>query len=129
MIERLLITAVLALLASGIFWGVRQWHTQRITRVSKPDSQPVLLYFRSDTCAMCETQWRYLEQLSQTENGRIRIQKIDTDQHPEEAARYGVFTLPTTILLTPDGTVQTINYGLTTPKKLAQQLAMAQHLA
>jgi thioredoxin-like negative regulator of GroEL len=68
-------------------------------------------------------QARYLEQLGQAWVGRLSIQKVDADTEPEEAARYGVFTLPTTILVDEAGVVRQINYGLTHTSRLSQQVA------
>lgn len=95
---------------------------QRLGRV-EGQMQPMLLYFRSDQCAPCVTQARYLEQLEQSWNGRVTIQKIDTDAQPEKAHQYGVFTLPTTILVDNVGQIRQINYGLTNVQKLSQQLS------
>lgn len=82
-----------------------------------------ILYFASDSCAACPSQARYLEQLlSQWPDG-LAIQKIDTAVEPETAVKYGVFTLPTTILIDQQGDVREINYGLTHTHKLNQQVA------
>jgi hypothetical protein len=48
---------------------------------------------------------------------------VDADVEPEKAARYSVFTLPTTILVDEAGVVRQINYGLTHTSRLSQQVA------
>jgi thioredoxin-like negative regulator of GroEL len=68
------------------------------------------------------TQAHYVEQLAHKWPGDLTIQKIDTDTEPDKARQYGVFTLPTTILVDKMGEVRQVNYGLTNSNKLAQQL-------
>jgi thioredoxin 1 len=84
---------------------------------------PTILYFASDSCAACPSQARYLEQLLTEWPDGLVIQKVDTEVEPETAAKYGVFTLPTTILIDQQGDVREINYGLTHTQKLNQQVA------
>ena len=83
---------------------------------------PTLLELRSETCAACPTQGRDVEEVVQEWNGRVAIHKIDTDNDPETAQRYGVMTLPTTILIDHNGSVQDINYGLTNAHQLNKQV-------
>ena len=47
---------------------------------------------------------------------------IDTDTEPETAQRFGVMTLPTTILVDDNGAVRDVNYGLTNAHKLNKQV-------
>ncbi len=122
MIERLLILLALTALSSGAYIGLKHLHMRRMERITAVSNHPTLLYFRSDNCSPCMTQARYLEQVAQNWNGRLAIQKIDADAEPDTAQKYGVFTLPTTILIDTMGKVRQINYGLTNVQKLSQQL-------
>lgn len=121
MIERILIILLLAFIGSGAYITLKSFHVRRLGSVAG-QNKPQLLYFRSDYCASCETQARYLDQLEQRWNGRLTIHKIDTDAEPDKAQQYGVFTLPTTILVDNWGKIRQINYGLTNVQKLSQQL-------
>ncbi len=80
------------------------------------------MYFRSESCAPCKTQSHFLQDLEQSFGSRLAIQRIDADEDPELAGKFGVFTLPTTLVLDGTGQVQYINYGLTNTKKLARQM-------
>ncbi len=84
---------------------------------------PTILYFASASCAACPSQTRYLEQLLAEWQDDLVIEKINTEADPETAVKYGVFTLPTTILIDQRGDVREINYGLTHTHKLTQQVA------
>lgn len=126
MIERLLLTMIVALLGIAAFMAMRYWHMRRANRANGPNpasvDRPTLLYFRSDSCAPCVTQAHYLQALEQGYGSRVTIQKVDADVEPELASRYGIFTLPTTLIIDRSGEVRNINYGLTATKKLAGQL-------
>jgi thioredoxin-like negative regulator of GroEL len=120
MIERILIIVILALVGSGAYTAFKTFHMKRLGGLNN-ESKLLLLYFRSDQCAPCVTQARYLEQLEKKWNGDLIVQKIDTDIEPDKAHQYGVFTLPTTILVDNVGQIRQINYGLTNTQKLSQQ--------
>jgi hypothetical protein len=81
---------------------------------------PRVLYFRSDQCPSCETQARLWAQLD--EGIRGLIESVDVDAEPERARAYGIMTLPTSLVITADGRVAHVNYGVVTPKKLLRQL-------
>ena len=120
-IERILIVLILAAVGSGAYTAIKSFHRKRLGRVTGVN-KPLLLYFRSENCAPCMTQARYLDQLAQTWSENLTIEKIDADVEPEKARHYGVFTLPTTILVDSFGNVRQVNYGLTNAQKLSQQL-------
>lgn len=124
LIERLLFTLLIIAAAMALYSGLRWRHRQRIALTLPPTavSAARLLYFRSETCASCQTQARYLNQLAAHVGERLRIEKIDADQDQATAAQYAIFTLPTTLIIDRSGQVRHINYGLTPPAKLTRQL-------
>ena len=124
MIERLLITTILIMLGTTAYATFKRRHVRVLGDLETAVSQiPTILYFASDSCAACPSQARYLEQLLAQWQEDLVIQKIDTEVEPETAVKYGVFTLPTTILIDQQGDVREINYGLTHTHKLTQQVA------
>jgi len=123
MIERFLIVLLLALIGSGAYALFKRVHVRRLNRVTAGAGQPTLLYFGSDSCAACPVQVRYLDELAQRWPGRLAICHIDAGREPEKAAEFGVFTLPTTLIVDETGAVRQINYGLTSAHKLSQQVA------
>lgn len=122
MFERLLLTLGLILLGCAAYVVLRQAHLRRASRVAVATGKPAILYFRSDACAPCATQGRFLRQLQAEFGDRIVVEKVDADVEQATAERYGVFTLPTTLIVDPQGTVRHANYGLTDTRKLAGQL-------
>jgi thioredoxin 1 len=126
MVERLLLAALILILSMAILLALRYWHRRRVREAAllalDASGRTTVLYFRSDSCAPCTTQAAYLRQIERDYDDRLAIRRIDTDLEPETAARYSVFTLPTTLILDSSGEVKHINYGLTAANKLARQL-------
>jgi thioredoxin 1 len=122
MIERLAFILGLSLAAVVAYYVLRSLHARRIQSVAPENGTPALLYFRGDTCAACPAQGRIVDQLALQWENRLLVKRIDAERDPEVAARYSVFTLPTTVLVGADGRVRQVNYGLTDAVKLGRQL-------
>jgi thioredoxin 1 len=122
MIERLLLSAVLFLLGFVLFAALCRAHGRRVSSLLVAQQRPALLYFTGDHCAACVTQSRILQQVEGNWPGRFTIETINAEVEVEKAGRYGVFTLPTTLVLDPAGAVRHINYGLADAGKLVKQL-------
>jgi thioredoxin-like negative regulator of GroEL len=125
--ERVFILVVLGLIGFIVYFALKQGHMRQLGQVTAVAANvvgntPTLLYFGSESCAACPTQWRYLEQLTGMWNGRLTIEKIDAENEPDKAAQYHIFTLPTTVIVDKSGIVREINYGLTHTQKLKRQL-------
>ena len=124
MIERLLITTLLIFIGTSAYAAFKRRHVRVLGDLEAAASQtPTILYFASESCAACPSQARYLDQLVSLWQDKLEVQKIDAEVEPETAVKYGVFTLPTTILIDQQGDVREINYGLTHTQKLTQQVA------
>ena len=128
MIERAIISGIIVLVFLILWFAFRQIHMRRASHVlaavpSEP-SHPSVLYFRSDNCAPCIIQERHLHSLE--ESSGVRIRRINTDYDPDIADRYGVFTLPTTLIVDDEGVVRYANYGVTNLTRLTQQLERLQ---
>ena len=121
MLERLALVLVLAAAGVAAYALFRQLHMRRMQPAAAA-GRPTLLYFRSDSCAVCPTQGRYVDQLA-AQWDELTIERIDAERDPDTAARYRVFSLPTTVLIDGRGQVQHVNYGLTDAHKLGRQLA------
>lgn len=121
MIERLALVLILVVTAVAVYYALRLWHMRRMQPVVVAE-RPTLLYFCSDTCAVCPAQGRIVDQVAARWDGRLRVERVNAEQEPETAARYRVFTVPTTILIDGRGRVRQVNYGLTDAHKLGRQL-------
>ncbi len=130
MVERFAISGIIALTLVGAR-GILEWWTNRHRRrlavdlvPSERDGPPwLILAFSTPDCALCEIgQAPALEELMQWYGGRVAVQHIDTTTVPHLARRFGIFTVPSTVVLDQSGRVLAINHGLAGARKLARQL-------
>lgn len=57
-------------------------------------SIPVLVDFYADWCGPCKMMGPVLDSIEKDYKGKARIVKINVDQEPELAAKYGVMSIP-----------------------------------
>jgi thiol-disulfide isomerase/thioredoxin len=98
----------------------------RVDQETLNDDRPTLLYFSSPDCAPCILQQSpILASLREVLGDCVNFQEYDAVAHPDLARRYRVLTVPTTVVITPDGEVLAVNYGVTQAGKLQRQLETA----
>jgi thioredoxin 1 len=65
--------------------------------LQSPD--PVFVYFWAEWCRRCKTIGPVLDELADQYGNRVKIGKVNIDEHPTLAAEYGVRAIPTLLLL------------------------------
>lgn len=59
---------------------------------------PVVVDFWADCCGPCKVMAPEFERLAQEVEPRLRLLKLDTEAEPDVSARYGIRSIPTTII-------------------------------
>ena len=131
MTDRILIALLVMAVGVAAYLLLQSWQRRKASLAltsagdAAPDAEagrPTLLYFRSDTCAPCVAQSRFIDQLAAQLGESVAVRKIDADLDSDLASKLGVFTVPTTLIVDAAGQVRHANYGLADAGKLAAQL-------
>ncbi len=129
MLERFILALGLVVAGLVTYGGLLAWQRRRVTqraRSAAPADRAVSLIFTSPTCAPCKLQQiPIVEQLMPEWHDRIELRLIDVTEQPEIASQYGVWSLPTTIVLKADCSVVAINPGVAHASKLRAQFLNA----
>lgn len=127
MFERIAIAIALVVAGLAAYQGLLFAQHRMAARVSKIDrrevsGKPVLLVFTSPTCGPCKLQQMpIVNRLMVDWHAKIDLSVIDVMEQPEVASRYGVWSLPTTIVLDADRQVAAINQGVASDRKLREE--------
>lgn len=84
-------------------------------------SLPTLTDFWAAWCGPCKMIAPILEQLAQEYDGKMKVTKLDVDQNPTLATRFGVMSIPTLILFKNGQPVERI-VGYMPKEKLVERL-------
>jgi thioredoxin 1 len=125
----ILAIAIAGMVALWLAWqGAKLWlrRSIRVDQETLNDDRPTLLYFSSPDCAPCILQQSpILASLREVFGDCVNFQEYDAVAHSDLAGRYRVLTVPTTVVITPNGEVTAVNYGVAQANKLHRQLEVA----
>jgi thiol-disulfide isomerase/thioredoxin len=125
----ILLIAIAGMAALWLAWqGAKLWlrRSIRVDQETLNDDRPTLLYFSSPDCAPCILQQSpILASLREILGDCVNFQEYDAVAHPDLARRYRALTVPTTVVITSNGEVVAVNYGVTQANKLHRQLEAA----
>jgi thioredoxin 1 len=60
---------------------------------------PVLVDFFAEWCEPCHAVAPIVEEIAHEFTGKLRVAKVNTDDSPDTAQRYGILSIPTLVLI------------------------------
>lgn len=85
---------------------------------------PVLVDFFATWCGPCKMIAPIIEEIAEEYEGSVKVCKIDVDEAPEFASRYGIMSIPT-LLLFNNGEIINTSVGYTTKEKIVNMIENA----
>ena len=85
------------------------------------DGRPVLVFFTNERSGPARRMESLLAHVARKERERLRVTRVDVDERPDLATRFGVHDVPTLILVKDKKAVARID-GRTSAPKIEQML-------
>jgi thioredoxin 1 len=81
--------------------------------------EPVLVDFWAEWCPPCRAIAPALEEIALSMNGKVKIVKLNVDENPATAAKYGIMSIPV-LMLFKNGELASRQIGAAPRAKLEQ---------
>ena len=81
--------------------------------------EPVVVDFWAEWCGPCKMIAPALEEIAGSLNGKVKIVKLNVDENPATAQKYGIMSIPT-LLLFKNGELKSNHRGAAPRQKLEQ---------
>jgi thioredoxin 1 len=87
-------------------------------------TEPVVVDFWAEWCGPCRMIAPALEEIAGSLNGKVKIVKLNVDENPAVAAKYGIMSIPT-LMLFKNGELASRQVGAAPKQKLEQGITAA----
>ena len=87
-------------------------------------TSPVVVDFWAEWCGPCRRIAPALEEIAGSLDGKVKIVKLNVDENPQTAAKYGIQSIPT-LMLFKNGQLASRQIGAAPKQKLEQWITAA----
>ena len=85
-------------------------------------AEPVVVDFWAEWCGPCRMIAPALEEIAGSMNGRVKIVKLNVDESPVSAQKYGIMSIPT-LMVFKNGEMASRQVGAAPKQKLQQWIS------
>ena len=87
-------------------------------------NEPVVVDFWAEWCGPCRMIAPALEEIAGAMNGKIKVVKLNVDENPATATKYGIMSIPT-LMIFKNGELASRQIGAAPKQKLEQWITGA----
>ncbi len=83
---------------------------------------PVLVDFFAVWCGPCQMMVPIIEEIAKEQEGKVKVGKMNVDENPQTAEKYGIMSIPTLILFRGGEAVKTIT-GFRSKEEILKEIS------